>query len=62
LRIRAEEAVRRVQSGEPATVLDVRNPNAWDGSHEKARGAVRFQPAQVSGELPWPRDRLTVVY
>jgi hypothetical protein len=62
LRISAAEARRRVQSGEPATILDVRGPAAFDGSNVKVRGAIRAAPADFHVDPAWPKDRLTVVY
>ena len=61
-RISAEDAKRRLEGGEPATVLDVRNPNAWGSSNVKIRGAVRSDPQQPRFDPAWPKNRLTFVY
>ncbi len=62
LRISAEDFKARVEAGEAVTVLDVRNPHAWDDSAEKIRGAVRVDPAKFPANPAWPKDRLTVAY
>ena len=62
LRISAEDVKDRMAAGESVTVLDVRNPKAWESSPVKIRGAVRVSPDQVHIDQAWPRDRLTVVY
>jgi hypothetical protein len=51
-----------LKSGDAATILDVRNPKAWDASNVKIRGAVRIDPEHFVADPGWPRDRLTVVY
>jgi len=62
LRMDAEELRNRLDSGEPATILDARAPKAWEASNVKVRGAVRVSPDQFRTDALWPRDRLTVVY
>jgi hypothetical protein len=62
LRIGAEELRTRLESGEAATLLDVRGQKDWDASPDKIRGAVRVQAANLQIDPSWPRDRLTVVY
>jgi len=61
-RMRAEDLRRRLEAGEPATVLDARAPQAWEASGEKIRGAIRIDPHDLHIASGWPRDRLTVVY
>jgi hypothetical protein len=61
-RISAEDAKRRVESGEPATILDVRNPKVWGSSNTKIRGATRLDPNQPHFDPAWPKNRFTVVY
>ncbi len=61
-RISAEDLKRRLEAGEPATILDVRNPVAWDSSAVKIRGAVRAELAHLHVDPGWPKDRLTVIY
>jgi hypothetical protein len=62
LRMDAKELKRRMDSGEPVTILDVRGPQAWDSADIKIRGAVRTPPDALPADPPWPKDRLTVAY
>ncbi|MGH7173735.1 MAG: rhodanese-like domain-containing protein [Gemmataceae bacterium] len=62
LRIGAEELRRRLESGEPTTLLDVRNDKPWERSPVKIAGAIRIRPAEWHIDPSWPKDRLTVVY
>ena len=62
LRIGAEDLKRRLQSGESATILDTRNPQAWDSSGEKIQGAVRVDSEHFQADPNWPKNRLTVAY
>jgi len=45
LRISAEELRTRLESGEAATLLDVRNDRPWATSPIKIAGAIRVRPA-----------------
>lgn len=62
LRISAEELRTRLESGEAATLLDVRNNKPWETSPVKIAGAIRVRPADWHIDASWPKDRLTVVY
>lgn len=62
LRISPEAARRRLESGGPATVLDVRNPKAWASSPVQIRGATRIDPEHWQIDPSWPKDRFTLVY
>jgi hypothetical protein len=62
LRMTAPDVKARLDAGEPATILDVRGQQAWEGSSVKIRGAVRVSPADFRVDPAWPRDRLTVAY
>jgi len=62
LRIGAEELRTRLESGEAATLLDVRNDKPWETSQVKIVGAIRVRPAEWHIDPSWPKDRLTVVY
>lgn len=62
LRISAEELRTRLESGEAATLLDVRNNKPWETSPVKIAGAIRVRPADWHIDSSWPKDRLTVVY
>jgi hypothetical protein len=58
----ATEAKRRLESGESATILDSRNPNAWDSSDTKIVGAEWINPHNFRPDPSWSNDRLTLVY
>jgi hypothetical protein len=62
LRIRAEDAKRRLEESRAATILDARNPKAWDSSNRKIRGAIRVDTNQPRFDPAWPKDRLTLIY
>jgi len=62
LRIDAQELRTRLESGEAATLLDVRNDKPWETSPIKMAGAIRVRPADWHINSSWPKDRLTVVY
>jgi hemerythrin-like domain-containing protein len=62
LRIGAEELRARLESGEAATLLDVRNDKPWTTSSIKIVGAIRVHPADWHIDPSWPKDRLTVFY
>ncbi len=59
LRIRVDDFKRRLEAGEPITVLDARNREPWDSSPIKIQGAIRW-----TGHIDpaWPKRQLTVVY
>jgi hypothetical protein len=62
LRISAEDAKRRLEAREPATILDVRKPQAWGSSAVQITGAVRVAPDHVQIDAAWPRAQFTLVY
>lgn len=62
LRINVEELRTHLESGEAATLLDVRNDKPWETSSVKIAGAIRVRPADWHIDPAWPKDRLTVVY
>ena len=62
LRIGPEDAIRRLESGEPVLVLDLRSPQAWDASGTKIQGAIRVPPGEFKIDPSWPKDRFTLVY
>jgi rhodanese-related sulfurtransferase len=62
LRIDAQELRTHLESGEAATLLDVRNDKPWESSSIKMAGAIRVRPADWHIDPSWPKDRLTVVY
>ena len=59
LRISVDEFKKRLQAGEPVTVLDARNRGPWESSPVKIQGAMRW-----TGHInpSWPKHQLTVVY
>lgn len=62
LAIRAEDGKRRLEQNRAATILDARNPNAWDASSRKIRGAIRIDPTHLHVDPAWPKDQFTLVY
>jgi hypothetical protein len=62
LRIDAQELKRRMESGEPVTILDTRAPRAWDDGDRKIRGAARTTADDLHIAPDWSKDRLTVAY
>lgn len=62
VRMIASELKSRLDSGEPITMLDVRNDHAWESSPIKIRGAQRVRPADWRIDAMWPKDRLTALY
>jgi hypothetical protein len=62
LRIGADEVKVRLQSGEPITILDVRNDKDWEASPVKIAGAIRIRPAHRQIDASWPKGQLAVVY
>ena len=62
LRISPEDLKARLQAGTPVTILDVRNPKAWESSNVKIRGARRVEAEKFRVDPSWPKNQLTVVY
>jgi hypothetical protein len=62
VRIDAAEVKAWMLAGTPMTVLDLRNPKAWEASPIKIRGAIRIPPRSWHIDPSWPKDRLTVAY
>ena len=60
LRIGVDEAMRRLESGEPVLVLDARGPQAWDAGTTKIQGAIRVSPEDFHIPECWPKDRFTL--
>ena len=60
LRVRPEDIKRRLESGEPVIVLDVRGRKAWESSDLKIRNAVRADPEHFRADPSWAKDRLLV--
>jgi len=52
LRITASEVSERIAGGEHFTIIDVRNPQAWEQATDMARGAIRFHGDEVNKILP----------
>lgn len=59
LRIGVEQFKKRLEAGEPMTVLDARNKGPWQSSPVKVPGAIRWT-SHI--DPSWPKGRLTVVY
>jgi hypothetical protein len=62
VRISASELKSRLESGEPITMVDLRNDHAWESGLIKIRCAVRVRPAEWRIDPSWPKDRLTALY
>jgi hypothetical protein len=62
LRISAAEAKRRIELGQPALILDVRAPKAWDSSDLRLQGAIRGAHDNFQIDPTWPKDRFTLAY
>jgi hypothetical protein len=62
LRVSVAEACRRLKSGQPMLVLDVRSPKAWDSSRVKIPGAIHLSNSAPEIDPSWPRDRFTLTY
>ena len=62
LRISPADLKTRLDAGEAATILDTRNPHAWQSSDVKIRGAIRVDAHDFRVDPAWPKDQLTVVY
>lgn len=52
LRITASEVSERIEAGEHFTIIDVRNPQAWEQATDMATGAIRFHGDDVNKILP----------
>lgn len=62
-RITADELKRRMDSGEDFTVIDVRNPQAWDQSDTMIPEAIRVPLDDFERHLSQiPKDRPIVAY
>ncbi len=62
LRMDAAEAKRRIEGGEPAIILDVRNAQAWDQSETKIAGAQRISAERFQPNPAWPKNQLILAY
>jgi rhodanese-related sulfurtransferase len=62
LGIGVEEAIRRLESGQPVLVLDVRSPGAWESGCTKIQGAIRIPPEHFEIDPSWPKNRFTLAY
>ena len=63
LRISASELKRRISAGEDFTIVDARNPQAWEQSADKARGAIRVDLHAGEEALPrLPHTKPIVAY
>jgi hypothetical protein len=62
IRVSAQDALKRLESGRPVLVLDARSPTAWDAGTLKIQGAIRADPQHLEVGPDCPRDRFTLVY
>jgi rhodanese-related sulfurtransferase len=62
-RITVEELKRRMDAGEDFTVIDVRNPQAWDESDSMLPEAIRVPLDKLEESLPRiSKNRPVVAY
>jgi hydroxyacylglutathione hydrolase len=62
-RITVDELKRRMDAGEDFTVIDVRNPQAWDQSDTMMPGAIRIPLDDFERHLSQiPKNRPVVTY
>lgn len=62
LRTTAADLLERIEAGEAATLVDVRNSKSWKQSEVKIRGAVRIDPTELPLSEAWPKDHLLAFY
>jgi hypothetical protein len=60
--MRPEEVKRRIEAGQSATIIDVRNPKAWASSPIKIAGAMRGDAEHFHSDPGWRKDRLSLAY
>ena len=62
-RITVQELKRRMDAGEDFTLIDVRNPQAWQQADTALPGAIRIPADQWEESLPRiPKSRPAVTY
>ena len=62
-RVTVDEIRKRMESGEPFTFLDTRNPQAWGAAKEVLPGALRVPADAVADHLSEiPHDRVIITY
>jgi rhodanese-related sulfurtransferase len=63
LRITVDELRKRMEAGEDFTLIDVRNPQAWEESDTMLPEAIRIPPDKIERNLPRiPKTRPVVAY
>lgn len=63
LRITPEELARRLERGDPLTIVDARSAEAWSKAREQIPGSVRVSPDDADAAIASvPRDREVVTY
>lgn len=63
LRISAADLKRRMAAGEEFTIVDTRNPHAWEEARDKAAGAIRVPVNEANVKAPGlPREKPVVAY
>lgn len=63
LRITVDELRKRMEAGEDFTVIDTRNPQAWEQSSEKLPDAIRVPVDALEQNLSRiPRNKPAVAY
>jgi rhodanese-related sulfurtransferase len=63
LRITVDELRNRMEAGEDFTVIDTRNPQAWEQSSEKLPDAIRIPVDALDQNISRiPKDKPVVAY
>jgi rhodanese-related sulfurtransferase len=63
LRITVDELRKRMEAGEDFTVIDTRNPQAWEQSSEKLPDAIRIPVDALDQNISRiPKDKPVVAY
>jgi hydroxyacylglutathione hydrolase len=63
LRITVDELRKRMEGGEDFTIIDARNPQAWQQSNDKLPGAIRVPVDTLDQNLSRiPKNKPIVIY
>ena len=58
-----EELKRRIEAGEPLTIIDTRRKSAYDASGQRIPGALRMEVDEIPERVAEiPRSRPVVLY
>ncbi len=63
LRLTIDELRKRMEAGQDFTVIDTRNPQAWEQSNEKLPEAIRIPVDALDQNLSRiPKDKPAIAY